>query len=241
MATLTQYITETRQLLQNPNAPTQLYSDANLTSYINRARGLLAGDSECIRVYGTLALTQGVRVYSLTSINVSSTPGIDGALNARILMRRLGDGNIWMRPRNWPWFAQYKLNNPVPQQGVPSVWTQYGQGETGSLYVDPVPDSSYVVDVDTVCRPVDLVDDTTPDAIPYPFDKAVPFFACYYALLAAQSNARQADADRMKQRYEEFKNMARSISNPDVLPQLYEQHPDLTLPAKLGMQPRGQQ
>jgi hypothetical protein len=155
------------------------------------------------------------------------------------LYRRVADGRVWMRPRSWPWFSQYHLSQAVPSSGVPAVWTQYGQGETGSLYFDPLPDGDYTIDADCVCRPVDLVTDATPDAIPYPFSDAVPFFACYYALLAAQSQARQADADRMLARYEEFKNRARGMSNPNVLPQNYEQQADPTLVNKLALGPGG--
>ena len=43
---LTAYLNATAILLQNPVAPTSLYSTANLTTFINTARGQLAGESE---------------------------------------------------------------------------------------------------------------------------------------------------------------------------------------------------
>lgn len=235
MATLTQYLTATRRLLQNPPAPESLYSTADLTAHINTARGQLAGESECVRVMGTLTMTAGTRIYSLSTINVSAAPGVSGVFNARILQRVVGDGLRWMRPFEWPRFSQYYLNRVVPVSGQPEIWSQFGQGASGSIYVDPVPDTGYTASVDCVCRPVDLIDDSTPDAIPYPFSDAVPFFACYYALLGAQSQARQADADRMMERYEEFKNRARAMSNPSVLPLLYEGRQDPTMANKLAI------
>jgi len=40
---LASYITQTQRLLQNPGAPISLYSTADITSYVNIARGQLAG------------------------------------------------------------------------------------------------------------------------------------------------------------------------------------------------------
>ncbi len=224
---LNAYLTATRRLIQNPPAPVALYSDADLTSYVNTARGQLAGDSESIRNYATLAISQGVQKYDFSAIVLGSpTAGIKGPLNIRAAWYQVGDGQVWLRPRPWEWFSLYELNNPVPQQGPPKMWTQYGQGVGGSIFVSPVPDTDYVLPLDTMCYPLPLVDDTTAEAIPYPWTDAVPFFAAYYAYLGAQSGARQADAERMMQRYTEFVNRARRSSNPSVSPYIYEQAPD---------------
>jgi hypothetical protein len=47
---------------------------------------------------------------------------------------------------------------------------------------------------DTICSPVALVNDGTPEAIPYPFTDAVKYHATYLALLEAQ---RKDDAEGM--------------------------------------------
>lgn len=221
---LNTYLQQTQQLLQNPAAPTPLYAKSDLISYINRARLILAGDAECVRVYGQFSTVLGQRQYAFSDLNVATVnPAVSAPFNLRFLWYVIGEGQAAMRPRGWPWFAQYKLNNPVPPSGLPAVWSQYGQGETGSIFIDPVPDDVYTIICDTVCVPIPLVDDTTTEAIPYPWTDAVPFFAAYYALLSAQAPARQADADRMMQRYEDFKTRARRMSNPTILPGLYEQ------------------
>ena len=52
---LTAYLLATRRLLQLPSAAsTTLYTDTDLTAYLNTARGQLAGESECIRIHGTI-------------------------------------------------------------------------------------------------------------------------------------------------------------------------------------------
>lgn len=246
---LSQYETRTQQLLQNPNAPTTLYSLPNIDSWINQARGQLAGEAECIRVQGTLALTTGQRVYNFSSISIGTptATGVQGVINARQVLRVVASGYTWLRPRPFEWFTFYKLNNPLPQQGAPTEWAQYGQGAApqpslqsagGSIYVDPVPDQSYTLQLDCVCYPIILADDSTVEAIPYLWTDAVPYFAAYLALLSAQSQARQADAERMFQRYTEFVNRARTFSTPSVLGPQYAQQANPVRQNQLGVQPR---
>lgn len=232
------YLTRTRQLLQNPEAPTALYSDADLTSWINQARGQTAGEGECIRKLGTVAAVIGQRDYAFTAISlgVSASTGIRGAIHVRQILLGMGGGYQPIVPRQWVWFAQYGLGNVVPENGEPTMWAQYGQGVAGTFYLDPPPALAYSLLCDCVCYPIDLVDDTTVEAIPYLWTDAVPYFAAYLALLSAQSGQRELDADRMFQRYTEFITRARRFANPDVLRGVYEQATDPAQVGKLGLQ-----
>lgn len=239
---LNQYLSDTQNLLQLPGtASTQLYSTANLTRWINIARSQLAGEAECIRALGTINTVVGQRPYNFSSIStgVSATTGIAGPLNTRDIMYAVGSGNQWVRGKAWEWFFLYKLNNPVPASGPPKEWAQFGQGVTGSFYLDPLPDFTYVLTVDCTCYPIDLVDDTTVEAIPRLWTDAVSFFAAYYALLSSQTSARQADAERMFNHYETFVERARKASNPSVARFQFEQAGDPTQGNKLGIQARG--
>lgn len=233
--TLSTYITRTQLELQNPaGAAAKLYTTADITTYINLARGQLCGESECIRNFGTLPITANNRVYNFSSIALASpSTGIQGPLHVRQSLVQIGTGSLWLHTRPFEWFTYYALNNVAPPTGMPQRWTQYGQGTTGSLYFDPVPDQSYTINVDTVCYPIDLVDDTTFEAIPYPWTDVVPFYAAWYALTSAQ---RQADADEMMKRVNLYMAKARGMSNPDVLPNAYSQPAsDPTLPNRLGI------
>lgn len=235
---LTQYITQTQQLLQNPPAPTSLYPVSSLTSWINTARGQLAGESESIRFIASIPTVIGQQTYPFTSISLTLATGVQGVINVRNMWYGLNKGQKWVRPRGFEWFSLYELNTVNPQSGPPAIWSQYGQGVSGSFYVSPLPDAVYTLYLDCVCYPQALVTDATPEAIPYLWTDAVPFFAAWYALLAAQSAARQADADRMFQRYQDFVNRARRFSTPSTLPGLYPQAPNPLLPAQLGLTPK---
>ncbi len=244
---LTQYLTQTASLLQNPAAPTPLYSTPSLTGYINTARGQLAGEAKCIRAMGTLMLTVGVSSYAFSSVTIPSATanGITGVIEIETLWYQVGSGQKWVRPRPWPWFARYELSNPVPGSGPPAVWAQFGQGAAaqtspnpvggGSLYLAPLPDIAYTVPVDAVCYPIPLVDDTTPEALPYLWTDAVPYFSAYLALMSAQTGARTEQALGMFKLYEEFVDRARRASTPMVLPGIYPQQPNVTRQNQLGV------
>lgn len=235
--TLAQYLVRTRRLLQNPTAPTALYPDDALTEYINQGRTQIAGESESIRALGTVTTTTDDRRISISAIDtgVSATNGIAGALKVNSVMYSVGEGYLWVGPQAWPAFQTYKMAKPVPDTGPPTDWSQFGQGSTGDFYLDPVPDTTYVLTCDCVCYPNEL-DGTLNevDAIPKLWDDAVPYFAAYLALLAAQTQQRQADADRMMSRYRFFTERARQFSNPMPSNYLYSQAKDQTRANKMG-------
>jgi hypothetical protein len=245
------YLPQTRSLLQLPGSnSTSLYTDTDLTRFINIARGQVAGEGECIRLIGSISTIVGQQAYQFQAINtgVSSSNGIQGVINISTLSYQVGAGQLWMSPRAWPWFSLFNLNTAAPQSGPPTEWAQFGQGAApgagagqasvggGTFYVSPLPDNVYVLNCTSACYPIPLVDDTTPEALPYLWTDAVPFFAAYFALMSAQTNARMADAAQMyKGHYNEFMDRARKQSNPSVNNYLYRQAGDPAQGPKMGV------
>lgn len=241
------YLAQTRRLLQNPSAPTALYTDADLTSYINVARGQLAGDAECIRQIGTVSTTASTQAYNFSSITVPNavTNGIDGVIKIEQMWYVVASGRKWVTPRSWPWFGLYVFNNPVPEAAWPQVWSQFGQGAApgssgaalgGSFYIN-VPDTVYTLQLDCVCYPAALTDDNDPEPIPYLWTDAVPWYAAAYALWSSQTNARSADAERYFNTYTMFVERARKQTNPSINRWQYNQAGD---PAQAGKMQVGQ-
>jgi len=246
---LDSYVARTQRLLQNPAAPTSLYSEADLTLYINIARGQLAGEAECIKVLGTIDTVVDQQAYDFADIDtgVAATNGVQGVINVSQAWYTVGTGRKWIAPKPWPWFSLYTFNNPVPQGNYPTTWSQYGQGaapgDTGSVnggnfYIN-TPDQVYSLVLDCSCYPIALVDDTTVEAIPYLWTDAVPWYAAAYALWSAQNNARMADAERYFNTYTMFVERARKASNPSINRWMYSQSGDPAQAAKMQVQPRG--
>ena len=228
---LQSYLTQTAQLLQNPPAPSTLYSTADLTAYINRARLQIAGESESVRGYLTLAVSDAAQQYPFSAISLGNAPsGSAGIFSIRQASVQIGTGAAFVRARGFPWFNQYYLMDPNPQAAPPAVWSQFGQGESGSIFTNLL-DGPYVLNLDCVIVPAVLVTDNDPEAIPYPWTDCVPFFAAFYAYMSAQ---RQPDADEMFQRYQQFASRARGMSTPGVLPGIYPKQTDPTRANKLA-------
>ena len=250
---LAAYQTQTRSLLQLPGTnSSNLYTDQDLNRFINIARGQVAGEGQCIWVHGTISTVAGQDSYRFQDISVGGPGnGVQGVITISSLHISLGSGQLWLTPRPWPWFSLYERNTVTPQPGVPASWAQYGQGAAatavpnspvngGSFYVSPAPDDVYPLICNSVCYPTPLTDDTSPEAIPYFWTDAVPFFAAYFALMSAQTNARIADAALMyKQHYKEFMDRARTQSNPDVLRWQYRQAGDPAQGPKMGIKAGG--
>ena len=251
---LTTYLLATRSLLQLPGSnSTSLYSDVDLTRFINTARGQVAGEGECIRVHGTIPTVVGQESYTFAAINVGApaTTGVRGVINIQSMHYVVGNGQLWLTPRAWAWFSLYNRNNAAPQPGPPKEWAQFGQGAApsgiantqisgGSFYISPLPDDIYTLNCNTICYPQALALDTDVEALPYYWTDAVPFFAAYFALMSAQTNARMADAAQMyKGHYNEFMSRARNQSNPSVNSWIYSQAGDPAQAQKMGIKAGG--
>jgi uncharacterized membrane-anchored protein len=94
----------------------------------------------------------------------------------------------------------------------------YGQGAGGSVFLCPIPSQVLNMDWDVFCEPIALVDDTTVEAIPYPWTDAVPYYAAYLAFTNAQ---RAEDAGNMFAQYEQFMRRGRAMSESTFIPSGY--------------------
>ena len=223
---LASYLSATANLLQSPAAPTSLYSTANLTTWINSARGQVAAEGACCRALCTQALTissAGPSSFSTVTIPHASTVGLSSVLNVRSIWYSSGSGMLWVPQEPWESFSIYELNKAAPGSGTPMAWAQFSQGALGSIYVSPPPAAAYTMTLDCACLPISLGLDSDPEAIPYPWTDAVPYFAAYLALMSAQTTARANDAKRMIELYQVFMGRARNGATPGVLPWQSEQ------------------
>jgi len=232
---LTAYENQTTRLLQNPAAPTTLYAKADLDTWINAGRQQLAAEGACIQAIGSINTAVSQRTYNFSAVDNFVT-GTSGALRIERISINVATGQRWLIPRSYPYFELYFLGNPVVINGPPVRWAQLGQGSSGTFVLDPPPDQIYTLQCRCVCLPINLVDDTTAEVIPYPWTDAIAYYAAYLALLSAQSPARIADADRMFNHYTEYVTRARQFANPDITRYQYIQATDPTIANKLGLQ-----
>lgn len=248
---LASYLNLTAALLQNPAAPSSLYSTTLLTNFINIARGQIAAEGECCRAIGTIGTVIGQRNYNFSLLNFSGAFGGQVALNIRRIQYNVGAGQKLIKSKSWEWFDSFRLNNPVPQSGAPTEWAQYGQGSSGlnatltgsggaplnsgSFYIDPLPDLVYTLNCDCTCYPQALATDSDAEAIPYLWTDAVPYYAAYMALMSSQTGVRIEQAQRLFQLFEQFMSRARAAANPPVNNFAFEQAADPMKGNRLGV------
>jgi len=119
--------------------------------------------------------------YTLDIINVNLYWG-----NSRIPLRYLPWSNFNAQLRYWQNYV-----------GRPICYSVYGQGQ---IYIAPVPDQSYYIELDTVVMPTALstADPSIVDSIVAPYTTPVAFYAAYKAKYKEQS---YGEAEIYKQEY----------------------------------------
>lgn len=297
---LNTYIQQVQRLLNDPNA--NLYSTADVTAYINTARGQIAAEGQCIRVltpsaagvasvtvnsggsgytaptvtiaasgdarvnstatatasqsggvvisitvtasglgYSTAPVVTitdasgtgatatavlgytnqtvlGQEIYPFSAINLSGNVGVASVLAVRGASILWGTFRYTLTNLSFSKYQALVRNYTAQYLDIPGIMAQFGQGLSGSVYVYPLPSDTYPMEWDCLCLPVDLADDTTAEAIPYPWTDCVQYFAAYMAYMQAQ---RSTDADRMFALYEKFMKRARAFSQPSSVSSWY--------------------
>lgn len=184
---LSDYITECRRLLHDVNG--NFYSDTELTDYINQGRSRMVRDTGCLRTYQTSSVAAGQEIIQ-TSTLPSGTNTLD-IINLNLIW-----GNTRISLQYLP-FTDFnaRLRYYQNYQGRPIAFAMYGQT---SIYLGPVPDQTYSIELDTVILPTALSNAAPTETIPDPYTTPVAFYACYKAKHKEQA---YGEAEIFKQEY----------------------------------------
>ncbi len=156
-------------------------------------------------------------VYNFRDFDVSMYPGVGAPIAVH---------SIAMLFNNWRYvlpcygFTTYQAmirQYSLQYQYVPCVFSQYGQGANGSLYMYPIPSTAYQFEADLFCQPQPLTDDGSVEVIPQPWQDAVPFLAAHYAFLELQNyNAASMFEQLYEKKVKQFSSYARpsQVTNP---------------------------
>lgn len=146
-------------------------------------------------------LNQGQEVYPFSSADMSSFPGVGPIYLIRSVSVLYSN---WRYSLACPSFTSYQAtlrSYPFQYQYVPFYCAQFGQGTNGSFYMYPLPSQAWQMEWDCQCLPIDLVDNLTPEAIPQPWQDAIPFLAAFYANVEVGNDNR---ARFMKSEFDEY-------------------------------------
>lgn len=204
---LTFYQQQTSRLLHDPNNVN--FPLADITVYINIARGQIASQSQCVRSLDTVNLVSGTETYALptTGTQAGTGPAI-AVLNISVPW---GTYTPTMDHYSFSEFQAYFRLFSGTVSGFPECWAQLGDAQSGTVYFFPIPGQAFASLWDCAHTVAPLNTDSDPEAIPYPFTDAVPYFAAYLALVNAQ---RYNEAKAALTVFTMFMKSARSSVNP---------------------------
>jgi hypothetical protein len=155
-------------------------------------------------------LQQNQEQYLFSNVDLSSFPGIDSIFFVRSVSVIYANYRYSLPYLEWTRYQAYVRTYPFSYTYVPTYFSQFGQGAAGSLFMYPWPSQTYQQEWDCLFLPSDLADDQSVEAIPQPWQDAVPYFAAKLAFEELQNlNAARYYEDQFNRRTLGYSNYAR--------------------------------
>lgn len=174
MATLGDYITDTRRLLHD--AIGSYWSDPDLTAFINRAVQQRDRDTGMNRALVTgINLTPNQPLYQFTAIHPRALDVLGIVLiwgNYRYQLEEASYTDLGSLFQPWQGY-----------QNVPVAFSKYG---VGSVRFAPIPGQVFPTEWDLIVYAADLATPGDSDPLPYPWTDPVPFLASHFAKIELQ-------------------------------------------------------
>jgi hypothetical protein len=194
---------------------------ANTTITAIDPTGAGSGATFTTTLVGANLTTAGQEIYPFSSLNTPAqaiNSGVNQIAGVNSIAVSWGSMKPMLDRRTWTDFQAMFRSWTAGFQGQPSVWAQFGQGVNGSVYLCPIPSQVLNMDWDVWCVPIALVNDSTAEALPYPWTDAVQYYAAY---LAYSNSQRAEDAKIMMDMYTKQMKRARAMSDATFIPYPY--------------------
>lgn len=158
-------------------------------------------------------LNQGQEVYPYSEIDLSMNPGCASVYYVRSVSLLYNNYRFSLPQYSFSTYQSMIRQYPYQYQYIPTFSAQFGQGTGGSLYMYPLPSQVYQAEWDCLCIPSDLENDQSYEALPMPWQDAVPWYACHLAMVEiANFNAAKAYLDLYEKfalRYSQYARVGR--------------------------------
>lgn len=163
-------------------------------------------------------LNTGQEQYRYSDIDVSSMSGVESVYFVRSASIIYSNYRYSLPSYSFSTYQARIRNYPAGSyQYVPTFFSQFGQGASGTLFFFPLPSQVYQLELDCQCLPSPLVTNQSVEVLPEPWTDAVMYFAAHFFYLEAQ-NLNGAKGclelyERFAQRYSDYSRAGR-ITNP---------------------------
>lgn len=185
------------------------------TLTITDSTGTGAAASPVMKFVNTL--NRGQEQYPFAGIDISNVPGADRFYGILSLTNIFSNYRTGMGYYDFDTYQTKVRLYPIQYQYVPAIWSQQCWGTDGKIFVYPLPSQTYQYEVRGLVLPQDLVDDSSPDIVPAPWNDAVVFYALHLAFLEQQQfNAAKFYFELFDKLMPRFKSAARPwrVNNP---------------------------
>lgn len=132
-------------------------------------------------------LNQGQEVYPFSSVDLTAFPGVKSIYWVRRASIIFSNWRYSVRMYSFTTYNAQIRTFPFQFQYVPYFGTQYGKGSDAKFFLYPQPSQQYQMEWDSYCLPSDLIDDTSPEALPEPFTEGVPWLMAHYGMIELQN------------------------------------------------------
>lgn len=155
-------------------------------------------------------------VYEFQKIPMQQFAGVGGIFAVKSVAFIFANYRYVLPRYSWTAYQAFVRQYPQQYLYVSTIYSQYGQGYNGSLYMYPIPSSVYQMEFDTFCYPADLQTDQDFEALAGPWTETVPFYAAHMAFLELQNlNAAKFYLDlydSMVHRYSAYARPGQSVN-----------------------------
>ena len=155
-------------------------------------------------------------VYRFADINLSTASGYGSVFAVKSVSIIYSNYRYSLPMYDFSTYQSTIRQYPNQYLYVPTMASQRGQGVSGDLYLYPIASQAYPLELDCFCLPQDLTDDSSVEAIPQPWQDAVPYFAahlCYLELQNLNSAKFYLDLyDSMVHRYSGYARVGRRVN-----------------------------
>jgi hypothetical protein len=215
------YTAQVLDLLDDPLA--QLWTADLTTRYINEARNRVAQESKCLRQVllpkdypGQLIF----RAFQEQYFYLDFLPVPFNTTVVDVMGITVKVNNERYKLKYWPYtLTDAYLRGWVNYVDWPIVFTRVGGN---SFFIAPMPNQDYPCELDIAINPEPLIDDTTVEPIPVPFQEPIQFYACYKAKLKVQA---QGEAKYFLDLYDEHLRRCLKAWMQRILPNPYAVSP----------------
>lgn len=128
-------------------------------------------------------LNLGQEVYPFSGINLEANPGCAAVYAIRGISILYSNYRFSLPVYAFSVYQAMIRQYPYQYQCVPTFASQFGQGTDGSFYCYPLPSQSYPCEFDCQVVPLELTTDDDYEALPQPWQDAVPYFAAHLAMV----------------------------------------------------------